>query len=135
MSEQGFKNIPGVPEGWELIGFRMVTKGDYFLSDQGWPCLWQSGGRSGIYPIIREIEKPKQYRPFANAEEFKPYRERWWRWKEDSNYSHPPCCYSDKLHGAYDWSDSFCEKIFDDGSPFGVEITYERLPEEEDGYK
>ncbi|NBV43316.1 hypothetical protein EBR96_11205 [bacterium] len=127
MSEQGFKNIPGVPEGWELIGFRMVARDDYILSDQGCPRLWseRAGDRGGIYPIIRKIEKPKQYRPFANAEEFKPHRDRWWRWKEDPNYSHPPCCYSDKFHGrwAYDWSESFCEKMFDDGSPFGVEIT------------
>ena len=55
----GFRGVPGVPDGWELVEFRTVRKGDWILSDQGWPMLWQSDGtgdRGGIFAIIRETE-------------------------------------------------------------------------------
>lgn len=70
--------IEGIPDGWELVAFRRAVSGDYFLNARGLPEPWTLNvSSSGIYPIIRKIEKPKRYRPFANAAEFEPYRDRW----------------------------------------------------------
>jgi hypothetical protein len=123
-NEQGFRGIPGVPEGWELVRIGVVVAGEYRLLIDRSVEAWEGPHPStGWAVVLRKIEKPKQYRQFANAEEFKPHRDRWWRWKEDPNDFNPPCCYSDKFHGAHGWSDSFNEKVFDDGSHFGVEVT------------
>jgi hypothetical protein len=43
-----------------------------------------------------------QYRPFANAEEFWPFRECWWRRKETTD-AHPPCRLSDQEYGGCTW--------------------------------
>ena len=69
--------IPGVPEGWEVEHVsRFGEIGEYCVGPLGEPHLLQ--GRT-IYRvcIIRKIEKPAKYRPFADAEEFKPHRDRW----------------------------------------------------------
>ena len=70
--------IPGVPEGWELVRIDRPAKGDWFIDVAGRPREYPyevNGG--GVFPIIRKIEKPAAYRPFANAAEFKPHRDRW----------------------------------------------------------
>lgn len=124
MSEQGFRGVPGVPDGWELV--RIVDEpkiGEYALACANRPVMVMEPEKWDLAVIVRKIEKPKQYRQFANAEEFKLYRDRWWRWKDDPKDFNPPCSYSDKFHGAHPWEDSFNEKLFDDGSPFGVEVT------------
>jgi hypothetical protein len=67
-----------------------------------------------------------QYRPFANAAEFKGHRDRWWRYKINSKYGHmltrPPVCYSEVSHDGRSWEFRFLECEFADGSPFGVLI-------------
>jgi len=123
MSEQGFKGIPGVPDGWKLVRIGVPSRGDKFLNTSNGEITTAYFEFSLCWlPIVRKIEKPKKYRPFASAEEFKPHRDRWWSWKEDPNEFNPPCCYSGKFHGAHGWSISFDEKVFDDGTPFGVEV-------------
>jgi hypothetical protein len=70
MSNQGFRGVPGVPEGWELVGIDYPVKGDCYTRNGG-VYEWASAHPSGeMYPIIRKIEKPKQFRPFANAFEY-----------------------------------------------------------------
>ena len=124
MSEQGFRGIPGVPDGWELVRIGAVYPGEYrLLIDRAIETWEENRPSTGWAVVLRKIEKPKQYRPFANAEEFSPFRDRWWRWKDDPKDFNPPCSYSDKFHGAHPWADSFNEKVFDDGTPFGVEVT------------
>jgi hypothetical protein len=62
--------IPGVPEGWELVRIDRPAKGDWFIDVAGRPKEYPyevNGG--GVFPIIRKIEKPARYRPFANARE------------------------------------------------------------------
>jgi len=121
MSEQGFRGVPGVPFGWELVRIGVPSKGDYYLDGQ----FGITEGEIGMVvarPIVRKIEKQKQYRPFANAEEFKPHRDRWWKEKTKS-YVYPPSTYSDNYHCGSSWSTSFIDKLFDDGTPFGVEVT------------
>jgi hypothetical protein len=121
MSEQGFRGIPGVPDGWELIGIGYPCEGDYYL-DSNLNLNKHEIRIVGARPIVRKIETPKRYRPFANAEEFKPHRDRWWRFKDVPDQFHPPSSYSDSFHSEHRWVHSFVEKIFDDGSPFGVEV-------------
>lgn len=123
-NEQGFRGVPGVPDGWELV--RIVDRpqiGEYALDRVNHPVMVMEPDAWDLGVIVRKIETPKRYRPFANAEEFKPHRDRWWRWKNDPKDFYPPCGYSDRFHGGYPWGDSFNEKLFDDGTPFGVEVT------------
>ncbi len=120
--EQGFRGIPGVPDGWELVRIGVVVAGEYRLMIDRSVKAWKGPHPSTEWAVVlRNIEKPKKYRPFANAEEFKPYRDRWWKEKTKS-YVYPPSTYSDNYHCGSSWSVSFIDKLFDDGSPFGVEV-------------
>ena len=66
--------IPGVPEGWELVAIRRARYMENYLWTSGLIVLWQERTESGfIVPIIRKIEKPAAYRPFANAKEAHPF--------------------------------------------------------------
>jgi hypothetical protein len=115
--------IPGVPEGWELMAIRVPDKGEWFVGVDGKPC--RAEHRCGqVWPIIRKIEKPARYRPFANAEEFKPHRDRWWRYNdsEDSERAQPPAAYSKIGPMGSNWAQAFSGRVFDDGTPFGVKI-------------
>jgi hypothetical protein len=119
-SEQGFPNVPGVPEGWELVALRGPCEGDWFIGIDGKPH--QTEHNSGqVWPIIRKIEKPAKYRAFANAEEFRPHRDRWWRIKGDAT-EYPPQHYNDAGFCGCTWQQAFNKRIFDDGTPFGVKI-------------
>ena len=61
--------IPGVPEGWELVRIGRINAGEWTLDDFGDPFVWKGESSTSVFPIIREIEKPARYRPFANARE------------------------------------------------------------------
>lgn len=115
--------IPGVPEGWELVhANRLADPGEFILTEEGNPYMTNTG-TTRPFPIIRKIEKPEAYRPFANAEEFKPHRDRWWRYNDDHKESlFPPASYGQKGHHTQKWEDSFVSKTFEDGTPFGVRI-------------
>jgi len=62
--------IPGVPEGWiiERIG-KPIFNVDWVIGFDGEPrlCDYDSSYLNRV--IIRKIEKPARYRPFANARE------------------------------------------------------------------
>jgi hypothetical protein len=124
--------IDGMPEGYELVRIGRPENRELFIDSTG-----QVGTSNGLevsycFVIVRKIEKPKQYRPFANAEEFKPHRNRWWKWnpvkfphpvKFPPNRNYPSLVYDDNGHGAETWEQNFRDKVFDDGSPFGVEVS------------
>ena len=115
--------IEGVPEGWRLVRIGVPRLGvDWVINHEQSPTLFVVETLCPNWPIIEKIEQPKQYRPFANAAEFEPHRDRWWKYKDKSDSSHQTTSYSDRLHMGHDWSFSFGTKVFDDGSPFGVEI-------------
>jgi hypothetical protein len=117
--------IPGVPEGWELVhAMRHAIAGEHYIGSDGVVRKCQREKESMYaYPIIRKIEKPAAFRPFANAAEFKPHRDRWWRYNDDHKESlFPPAAYGQKGHHTQNWKDSFDSKTFDDGTPFGVRI-------------
>ena len=115
--------IEGVPEGYEIVRIGRPEKRELFIDSTG-----QVGTSNGLefsycFVIVRKIERPKQYRPFANAEEFKPHRDRWWKWKEDSSGVFPPASYDEFSHEDETWIESFDFKMFEDGSPFGAEVS------------
>ena len=121
-------NIPGLEhlekEGWEVVKFNYASQGEWFVDSEGRviSCGFP-GGSDSKKIIVRKIEKPKQYRPFANAAEFKPHRDRWWMFGHDlRNHRRPPQDYDDSLYGSWEWQDIFESATFDDGSPFGVEV-------------
>ncbi len=128
MSNQGFRGVPGVPDGWELVRIDFVTEGEWYLF-KGRVDRWESKRVSDCdFPIIRKIKKPKQYRPFANAEEFKPHRDRWWRYAVGEEYLpqiNPPIPYNELGVDGATWQQAFNGRVFDDGTPFGVEVTSE----------
>jgi hypothetical protein len=115
-------SIPGIPDGLEVIAFREAKYEETYLDLDGRVVRWTSTRTSSAkFVIVRKIEKPKRYRPFENGDEFKPHRDKWWKWKAVER-TRPPVWYEDKCHGATSWQQSFDEKVFDDGSPFGVEV-------------
>jgi hypothetical protein len=130
------QQIPGVPEGWELIhANRAVMPGEYFIDRAGNVQRWGVELESAaVYPIIRKIEKPAAYRPFEDAEEFKPHRDRWLTRKDKSDLTHVDgacrvVAYDDQglwfTTGNYHtWEAAFHSgRCFDDdGTPFGVKI-------------
>ncbi len=69
--------IEGVPEGWELVRIGAPKKGDLYVGSGGDVASCPCDYHAECYALVRKIEKPKRYRPFASAEEFKPHRDRW----------------------------------------------------------
>ena len=64
------QQIPGVPEGWviERIG-KPIFNVDHVIHYDGQPMLCDYDSSYLNRVIIRKIEKPAAYRPFANARE------------------------------------------------------------------
>ena len=123
-------NIEGIPEGWELVRVGKAMMGDHWLNDDGLIMKWDHAHRSAAsnYPIIRKIPKPKQYRPFANAAEFEPHRDRWFKQKSGRvDHRVKTHSYNDRKHYTGEdgdtWQTMFNDFEFEDGSPFGVEVT------------
>ena len=99
-----------------------------FTNDRG--DTWTEGGRwilGGTHDrdLVEEIPEPEpKWRPFANADEFKPYRDRWWRYKNDHPTNiRPPGAYD--VHGFVGHKWERCLEIleFEGGTPFGIEVT------------
>ena len=116
--------IPGVPEGWEAVSFDYVSDGEHWLDKDGDPMQHTSSVRTQCKRlIIRKIERPARYRPFKDAEEFKPHRDRWWRFNDTPDgliFPHSP--YNDNGPSGCTWQQAFNGRAFDDGTPFGVRI-------------
>jgi hypothetical protein len=120
--------IEGLPEGYDIVRIGRPKKGELFMGASGMVAKSTGGEDAFCYLVLRKIEQPKQYRPFASAAEFKPHRDRWWRMAYPSiGNSHPsfrtPCNYSDRGYGGNSWEHCFERYVFDDGSPFGVEVS------------
>jgi hypothetical protein len=125
----GFRGIPGVPDGWELVRIDSPVYGEFYLDNQGniQRCEYDRL-LSRNHVILRKIEKPKQWRPFASAEEFKPHRDRWVRRVLDglvfrcTSYGGGALVQYGSVLPTF--SEAFVQFVFDDdGTPFGVEVT------------
>jgi hypothetical protein len=123
------QQIPGVPEGWALVRIGRINAGEWTLDDFGDPYMWKDESSTSVFPVVRKIEKPAAYRPFANAEEFKPYWGKPVRLKDgvgfDSVTSTSECTVyvnSGPARVQYTMSEAFEQLAFADGTPFGVKI-------------
>lgn len=131
MAERGIQmneqKIEGMPDGWRLVRIGTPNKGDCFIDAQGDVKHCSGGYHAFGYAIIEKIEQSKQYRPFANAAEFEPHRDRWFKPKFPSYQCIRTTAYNDRGHWVGEesdtWEQMFQNYIFDDGSPFGVEVT------------
>lgn len=121
MSEQ----IEGVPNGWRLVRIGVPRPGvDWVINHEQSPTVCAVANLCENWPIIEKIQQPKQYRPFKNAAEFEPYRNRWWMFKTDiRDQRRPPQSYDDRMYWTREWKEMLEEAVFDDGTPFGVEVT------------
>lgn len=124
-------NIEGIPDGWEPVRFDYANDGDAFLGGHGEILVHLSPRPTQVKRlIVRKIEKPKRYRPFANAAEFEPFRDRWVKYNGDNDCEENNVArvveYSDvsaSINQDTDtWKDHFDNYAFDDGTPFGIEV-------------
>lgn len=125
MSEQ----IEGVPDGWRLVRIGNPKVGEWFIdADDGEPLLATCDVARRVRAIIEKIEQSKQYRQFANAAEFESHRDRWIKHPDAEDRKFKVimfddcgvCCYERRYSYAHLFE---CGTVFDDGSPFGVEVT------------
>lgn len=119
--------IEGIPDGWELVRIGSVRHGEYYLDPKGHPVMWTSAVTSHQtnYVIIRKIEKPKQYRPFANAAEAEPFFDRRLRYRSSTNAILRINVLGEtgaEIAGKdYTYQQAFDRFECTDGTPFGVE--------------
>jgi hypothetical protein len=122
--------IPGVPEGWELVRVGAVHHGEWRLMDDGSIRQWLTIGPStGWAVVLRKIEKPAAYRQFANAAEYMPHWGKPIRMKGGAGFD---SVVSTSMIGVYiatateisyySTADAFEQFTFADGTPFGVRI-------------
>ena len=131
-------SIEGIPEGWELVRVGKVKRGEFIVDNSGRACEYDGfhESQSSNYVIIRKIEKPKQYRPFANAAEFEPHRDKWIKRgsKHDTEATRPEGCFRVAAYNDHHYwtAEGICTpymqafddgRCFEDGTPFGVEVT------------
>jgi hypothetical protein len=122
--------VEGIPDGWYFVRVGKVKLGEFYVNNEGFAREWTTSGESGFanYVVISKIEKPKRYRPFANAAEFEPHRDKWLKLKRGGG-DHRIKTYScnDRKHYTGDdgstWKEMFDDFEFEDGTPFGVEVT------------
>ncbi len=127
-TEKGFVEIPGLPDGWRLVRIGPVLPGEWRLMNDRSVRQWVYKEPSlGWAVVLRKIGP--EYRQFANAEEYRPHRDRWVRHKDDTPDSAFRILeYRDSwvmnISGEpMDFADAFSELLFgDDGTPFGVKI-------------
>ena len=123
-------SIEGIPEGWELVRVGRVKRGEFYVDMAGSAIEWNQTIEScyANYVVIRKIEKPRQFRPFANAAEFEPHRDKWIK-RKSGNVDHriKTHSYNNLKHYTGDigdtWQTMFDDYEFEDGTPFGVEVT------------
>ena len=121
----------GIPDGWELVRVgRPRPNVDWVVKYDGTPYMPNSDFQNKNYAIIRKIEKPKQYRPFANAAEFEPYFDRSLRPGALRDVAMRVLKYNETGifvitgHGLgfVRYEDAFYGFKFTDGTPFGIEV-------------
>ena len=115
LANQIVKCIHVHPNRGYLLVFKDGSCG-YYPPDQAKEHLPDCTGFDWVAP-----PKATKYRPFANAEEFKPHRDKWWKYDAGEVFW-PPSCYSDEGYGGADWDYCFENQVFEDGTPFGVRV-------------
>jgi hypothetical protein len=122
--------IPGVPEGWELVKIGTpVFDVDWVIDPNGNARLCDYDSAYLNRAIIRKIEKPAAYRPFANAEEYFPHWGKPVKCRDSLGFD---SIISTSELGVYTaqarmvrfftMEEAFGFLTFSDGTPFGVKI-------------
>jgi len=141
MSSEGFRGVPGVPDGWELVRFDYAVEGERYLTGTGEIVVHLSTKPTlAKRLVIRKIEVPKKYRPFVNGLEYVAKRRDAiavdWKTGETNGF-YAVSSANDifvwvafgKDIEVFEWKQAFERLAFRhiDGStsPFGVEITSE----------
>jgi hypothetical protein len=134
---QGFRDVPGVPDGWELVEFRCAQIGEYAIDGDGTPYRLLSPTTT-FCAVIRKIETSKMYRPFANGAEYIERRDGIavdWKYPDRADGFYAVVSANDSFVWVafgtaierFDWLAAFEKIVFRqiDGStsPFGVEVT------------
>ena len=123
------RKIEGVPDGWRLVRIGVPRPGvDWVINHEQSPAICTVVTLCENWPIIEKIEQPNRYRPFANAKEFEPHRDRWIKHPDAQDRKFKVimfddcgvCCYERRYSYAHLFE---CGTVFDDGSPFGMEVT------------
>jgi hypothetical protein len=122
--------IPGVPEGWELVRIGVVHHGEWRLMDDKTIEQWDSKrSSSGWAVVLRKIEKPAAYRQFKDAEEYLPHWGKPVKYQDSLGFD---SIISTSELGVYTaqgrmvqfftMEQAFGFLTFADGTPFGVKI-------------
>jgi hypothetical protein len=125
-----FDRVPDPPEGWRFVqaGEAFDNRAKYWnLVIESYCDTLRHKLYQANYVYIVPIDPPKppepQYRPFANAAEFEPHENKRWRYKCDSESTKRlSVAYDDEEHHGKAWAAAFRDKVFADGSPFGVRV-------------
>jgi hypothetical protein len=118
-----FDRVPDPPDGW-----RFVEKGEAFDErSKVWSPTFKAYADNAFHyyangwTYIVPINPPKpKYRPFANAAEFEPYRD---RWLKNGDTVRRVDHYNDQGVNGMTWESLFRNRTFEDGSPCGVEVS------------
>jgi hypothetical protein len=118
--------IPGVPEGWEMVRIGKPEIDEWFID--GLDNLVQAIDDNHFYGcvILRKIEKPAKYRPFISCVEIEPFFNRNLRWKNGTigllriSIADNGGIFIGSAN--YTFQRAFDVLVLDDGTPFGVEI-------------
>lgn len=118
--------VEGIPEGWLPVRFDYAVDGEAYVKGDGEVTVHVGARRTQAKRlIVRKIEKPKRFRPFANAAEFEPHREKWLKPKSNGDHRVKTHSYNNRKHYTGDigdtWEKMFNDFEFEDGTPFGVE--------------
>ena len=129
--------LPALPNGWGLCNPPKDAVECTFLrvwDDDAWNWCHSDYINAVEYIYCRRVksaEQEPQYRPFANAEEFWPFRNCWWRTKGKLE-AYPPARFDDEFYGGSSWADCFrVLAILEDidgkmvARPFGWEVTHD----------
>jgi hypothetical protein len=130
-----FDRIPDPPEGWTWADkskpFDKRAKYWHQYENRYMPqtlgCYTTCEDVAYIVPIDPPAPPEPQYRPFANAKEFGPHRDRWL--KEVAIRREARVSMHDN-HGFWhdgtqtriSWQEGYVDFTFEDGSPFGVKV-------------
>ena len=122
--------IEGVPEGYEISRIGRPVEGETFIGGTGLVATATGGEVSFCYAIVRKIERPKTYRPFANGAEYSPHFNRQVVEANDDNMTYLPTAFDNNKvwlgpgFSGNAWDEAFRSfKFKDDGTPFGVEVS------------
>lgn len=123
------EKIEGVPDGWQLVRIGTPLYLEWFLDADRKPTLANFDFSKCCLAIVERIKPPEPtYRPFANAAEFEPHRDKWIYDPRFDDKKFRVIVYDDNMVWLNDkgyeyWTLFESGTLFEDGSPFGVKVT------------